>query len=716
MADINPSSHPAVAARFSWAAAIVALVLLAGFFAGRAFPFFASALELKITFPEGIADRNEPLLATGVFRAGDFLTVRYIDAKTAVLAYDAWGAGGPSSEPFALNPGSARTLRIEMPALGPKGEIARRGKRPLRVVLDGREVLHGDVSFHARKPAEIFFGNNPIGGNTAGGHFRGVLATPDGRVLQGGAESYFSWRTRAGCWFTEHPGQIAGVLLASVLAGWLARPIRRWFAAHRPSALPARLLFPHPIAPHRWAIGMMLACAVGFTWLISFGTFQIPYQESFGTFYDEQAKSILHGHLDVPEPSLSGEAFVVNGKVYGYFGPTPAILRMPFVLAGVGFGKLIRGFMLADYLACLAAAYALLCFAVRLLTGTGGWPSRVAVVVFIASIGFGSTLFFLGSRAYIYHEAILCGAAFALWSAYFSLRHLEAPQRRWWIASLVCGIAAMHARPPAGLFSLAILGGVAAVQLIAAWRRRQSWRTPLLIGALAAVGVTSFSGMSYLKFGTFDGSPFRYSVQYTPERRAKFGDKNFHVSNIGHNVDTYLFSSLHFDRRFPWIYFGETLRFHPDAKIDLEEAAGSLPLTAPAIFWLALLGGAWAAFWVPRFRLPLAILAFGVTPMALALFMAIVTSHRYTGDFCAFLIATAAFGLAALDAERPRLRRTVLTATALLGLAGGVVTFALALQFQRHDIWGVPEQVQRNYEQFRQKVDAWFGVLPPKGH
>ena len=106
----------------------------------------------------------------------------------------------------------------------------------------------------------------------------------------------------------------------------------------------------------------------------------------------------------------------------------------------------------------LVAAYVLLCHLTRVTCGPPAWPSRWAVALFAFAVGMGSTLFFLGARAYIYHEAILCGAAFALWSAYFSLRWLDAPARRgWWPGALVCGVAAVHARPPAGLFALAVL-------------------------------------------------------------------------------------------------------------------------------------------------------------------------------------------------------------------------------------------------------------------
>src|ERR687895_222770 len=48
-----------------------------------------------------------------------------------------------------------------------------------------------------------------------------------------------------------------------------------------------------------------------------------------GGFFDAQAHSLLDLRWDVPREVLSIEAFVVDGRSYMYFGPTPALLRLP---------------------------------------------------------------------------------------------------------------------------------------------------------------------------------------------------------------------------------------------------------------------------------------------------------------------------------------------------------------------------------------------------
>src|SRR5688572_16226316 len=253
---------------------------------------------------------------------------------------------------------------------------------------------------------------------------------------------------------------------------------------------------------HVWFAATAFLCTLAFAWIVTFGTFKLVAADSFGSFYDYQAASWLKGRWDVLEAALQGEAFVVNGKVYGYFGPTPALLRVPLVALGFGFAATTRVWMLLHFVSCLVAAYALLHEAAR-------WQSPVArvsawaVAIFTATVGLGSTLFFLGSRAYVYHEAILCGAGFALWSVYCALRFLRAPASRWWIGALICGILTVQARAPSGLFALLFLGAVAA------WRMGREIKTrprlvlpvrPGLIAGLTAAGLFSFNLVSYIKF------------------------------------------------------------------------------------------------------------------------------------------------------------------------------------------------------------------------
>jgi hypothetical protein len=700
--------------RAAWLVGFGTLILLAGAATWRSCPFLPGAITLGVTFPHGIADAVEPLMCTGIHGRSDFVVVKYLSETSAVLHYESWGAGGPTSAPFSFSPGQRQALRIEMPALAETGPVRPRERRPLRITLDGDDVLTGDVRFHRREPWQLYFGENPIGGNWRGHLFRGTLATEDGRVLGATWRDLFPWPERLGFWLRTQPWHLIAVLLASIAAGLATGPALAWRAAHPLPRQPMRVFAARTRPPHRWFALTALLCTAAFGTFVTHGTLRFVFPEEFGSFYDHQAASLLQGRLDVPESALGGESFIVDGRYYGYFGITPAILRLPFVASGVAFGELSRLYMTGYFLACLVAAYALLCHATRLLCGTGAWPSGWAVVAFILPTGLGSSLLFLGSSAYLYHEAILCGAALALWTIVCSLRYLHAPESRWWIPALVCGLLAIHARPSSGLFALCTVGTVALVHLLATHRaqRMSGWRRHLGVGLLAAAAILSFNGMSYLKFGSFGGSPFRYSVQYTPDRIAKFEGRNFHLSNLRHNIDVYLLRpDVYFRPRFPYVFPGATQPpAYPNARIDLEEPTLALPYAMPALFALAVAGGAWAFLAAPVLRVPLTVLAVAVAPMALALFTAIVTSHRYTGDFCPILIACGASGLAVLDADPTRWRRAWLALTSALAAASVVLTFLVSVHFQGEVVWGTPEDGKQNYERLRQAVDGFFGT------
>lgn len=471
-----------------------------------------------------------------------------------------------------------------------------------------------------------------------------------------------------------------------------------------------------------------MVCVVAFGWMLTFGTGRLFEADSLGNFYDYQAQSLLHRHWDVPEPALGGEAFVVAGKYFGYFGPTPSLLRFPLIAMGIGFGRLTRFMMLLDYAASLIAAYLLLRDAVR---RAGAEPIRPwLTALFTVSVGLGSTLFYLSSRAYVYHEAILCGAAFTLWSCWCTLRYFEQPASRWWIGGLGCGILAVQARPPSGLFALTCLGVAAAWHLVRSLRARRTGAydrgTPpaseartkshgrhLAIGLLSLLGVFTFNAVGYAKFGTFDGCPLRYHVQYTPQRLAAIEGRNFHLANLRFNADSYFWrSKVHISAHFPYgfVDYLNRLKDYPESKIDYRDPTLALPYAMPALVYLAAIAVAIALLRPTPARPAVALLCVSAIPFTLAMLMAIAVTQRYTGDFCPFLIALGAMGVSLIGGLGSRLK---IACVAVLMTSVGVGTIAeaaMTLHTQRAIVWGVPAEVQQQYRSWQHRIDTWFGV------
>src|SRR5438876_2707745 len=95
--------------------------------------------------------------------------------------------------------------------------------------------------------------------------------------------------------------------------------------------------------------GGICATAV-FTWVTFVGRADPLAPAALGSVYDAQARSLLHGHWDVPASALLFERFKVGGKFYAYFGPWPAVLRMPVVAFTDAFdGRLSRVSMLLAF-------------------------------------------------------------------------------------------------------------------------------------------------------------------------------------------------------------------------------------------------------------------------------------------------------------------------------------------------------------------------------
>jgi hypothetical protein len=702
------------------------LLLAGGLFAALAalcsydyLPPLPNPLALELILDRGSVGEPEPLLVSGHLGAADFLWVRRVDDTHVTFGYDSWARPEIRTEKSAALPaGQPLQVTITAPGLDQLHESLDDPPGQLRVTVAGTVVLEAEVHYYKRGSHEFWLGVNPLGGTGCGPELHGKLRLADGREVRGNIGEFISVRARLAGWLRHSRQVYLIVLLCAALAmGWIPR---RWFQTTTWRAWLGTM--GRATSQHRWFVGTTMVSALVFAWMITQGSFRFFEAEPFASFYDYQLSAFLQGQLNVPEEALGGEAFIFGGKIYGYFGPTPALLRLPFALLGFAFGELSRACMLAYFVAGLTGCYLLLRQAVRL--AGGGAPSDWATVVLVGNAGLGSSLFFLGSRAYIYHEAILCGAMLALFSCYFALRHLDAPTAaqgenaapRWWLWALGFGVLSLHARPPTGLFALTVLGCVSVAHLARELRARSTrgiYRH-LGIGALCIAGVLTFNGMSYLKFETFEGAPLRLSRPYDAERLAKIEGKSFHAANLPYGFYTYLVRpNLRVEKTFPWVFLVASTpgRHFPQAKIDLPDPTLALPFGMPVLFLLTTAGCVTAVLGVPTLRSAVMVVWLAVVPMGLALFAAVAAAQRYTGDFVPFLVCGAVLGLAALDRATGRRR------AGLRFLIGGVtvcalwVTFALTLHHQREMVWGVPESARQDYQALRHHIDHFFG--PP---
>ncbi len=702
---MNPARSP-----LRWLVALAVFVAVAALALWRYSPPLPATLTLDLELGNPGAGKSEPLVTSGRTQAGDFLFVRHIDERTVVFGYETWGSASLLSAPVLLPPDRKLRLEIALPAFTQiRGALTPPTDR-LRLTAAGVKLFDLTVPFRWRLAPEIRFGENTIGGTTCDATLTGRLRLIDGRELRGAPTALHGFRERIIAWLTvtRWPAVVALLLGVATFAVW-----PRLGACDWSSSLTTAV---GVVTRHRWFIATAALCLAPFAWLVTYGTLKFVAPETFNSFYDFQAVSLLQGRLDVPEESLSGEAFVFGGKIYGYFGLTPALLRLPLVIFEAPFAEFGRGFMLLYFTGALGASYLMLREAFRLAGRGEDPPPAWATVCFTASVGLGSTLFYLGSTGNVYHEAILCGAMFTLWTCWFALRHFAAPERRWWIGALVCGTLAVHARPPVGFFALTLVATLALAAALRDRHRAAGWRRPALIAALAGAGVFSFNVVSYAKFQTFEGCPLRYNVQYDATRLARIDGKQFHLVNVPIAVDTYLVQwNLHVEPTFPYLFIGATTpgREWLKTKIDYHDPTLGFPYAMPALFALATLGSLSAWFFRPALRWPLAATWAAGAPMSLAMFAAIAITHRYTADFCPLFIMAAALGLAAVASLAAPWRTLARTAFVVTTLASVLITFAITIHHQGKDAWGVPAEARSRYQGIRHAVDSALGFARP---
>ena len=98
-------------------------------------------------------------------------------------------------------------------------------------------------------------------------------------------------------------------------------------------------------APNLLPVTLVLTVVL---WLFTMtGGGDIFVKEVLGGAYDSQAEHFLRGDVGVDAAAIAHETMIVNGKVRMYFGPFPALLRIPlnFIYpAGHGKWSRISGF------------------------------------------------------------------------------------------------------------------------------------------------------------------------------------------------------------------------------------------------------------------------------------------------------------------------------------------------------------------------------------
>lgn len=384
-------------------------------------------------------------------------------------------------------------------------------------------------------------------------------------------------------------------------------------------------------------------------------------QDLQSDFYDLQAHSLLAGHWDVSPRALGLEGFHIDGKNYMYFGPVPALLRLPIAAVTHRFdGQLSQLSML------LAFAVAMF-FTVRLVVRTrrlvrADEPVSTlecwAVGAFVCVCG-ASVLLFLATRLIVFHEAEIWGVALAIGAFELLVAYLEKPRPLTLMGACAFATAAFLSRATVGVGPVAAIGLLAVAGLTAPTRRffamkenDRRGRGWLLLAL--AIPLVLYAYVNYAKFGTWFGLPFdsQFVTLVNAEHRRVLdanGGSLFGLQFLPTNLLQYLRpDAIGFPALWPWVRFPGPATIIGDVQYDRITPTTSVVAAMPLHAVLAIVG--FVAALSPRraretqmriLRAPLIGAAIGTIPVLVFGFMA----QRYLGDFVPLLVLLGAIGL-----------------------------------------------------------------------
>lgn len=414
-------------------------------------------------------------------------------------------------------------------------------------------------------------------------------------------------------------------------------------------------------------------------------------QRVFSNFYDIQARALLDGDLAVPAGSLGNEAFAVRGHEFLYNPPGPSLLRLPVLLVTDRFdGRLTALSMLVAY-GITVVLVALLVWRVRTLLRPAAvltrWEATGLGVLLVAATA-GSTMLYLGSVPWVFHEAYAWAIAMSIGVGHALIGVVARPSIRGALGVGAFTLGAVLSRATAGM---ACGAAVALAGLWLLWRGRSptpraGWSV-VVAGALPVlVGAT----VNWAKFR----HPWLFPIEdqvfsaVSASRRdaiAANGGDLFGVGLLRSTVPAYLRpDGIRFSGLFPFI----TLPAEPAGALggnvfDRTYRTGSVVAFMPLLVLLGVLGSVRAFRRDPSgatVGLRFAIGGLALVPVGV-LFGGYI-AHRYTSEFVPLLVVTAVVGAVDL-AERAEAatlsrRRLVLGGCAALAAFGVVANLAVA--------------------------------------
>jgi hypothetical protein len=340
-------------------------------------------------------------------------------------------------------------------------------------------------------------------------------------------------------------------------------------------------------APNLLPVTLVLSAVL---WLFTMtGGRDIFVQEVLGGAYDSQAEHFLRGDVGVDAAAIAHETMIVNGKVRMYFGPFPALFRVPLnFIYPAEHGKWSR---ISGFCAGLIALFAfagLVGTALRsspLSSRARNWIGNACMIGF----ALGSPLLLLLGNLSIYDEAIIWGFAWSVAALYFVCRSRTnegAALTRSLLGFSFCAGAALLSRATFGA-PFVLIAPLLAIRLF----HRQPIRNMIALLLPLGVALVFYLFLSYARFGDFSGMNMRYNIN--PVQR-DFAIKHglFRIERVPYSfADYFVLRSPKLQREAPFLKANRRDYHHEDLYVmPFTETYSSLLWSSSWILLGAVIG------------------------------------------------------------------------------------------------------------------------------
>jgi hypothetical protein len=354
------------------------------------------------------------------------------------------------------------------------------------------------------------------------------------------------------------------------------------------------------------------------------------------------------------------DASLYHGKYYLYFGPTPALLMLPWrVLTG---HPLPQRLAVAAFAAAGLVALALLLEGVRRKTFPAVGPGTAAAVLLAAL--FASWLPVTLRRPEVWELPLVAACACLWWALYFLWRCLSAPGGARWALATGGALALLLGSRPTGIGAAAVL-----LVLLVDLRHPLS-RRPLLAGAVVAAGGLVLLAYNEARFDHWLEFGQRYQLWGADERQVR----HFSLSYVPFNAWVYLLGVPALSPYFPFVMTVPPGN-EPPGYIGIDEMHGALLALPVQLAALAALAWAWTHRRDPAtgpLRRTIWAAALSSLWAAALLFCFAGAASRYISELVAGSTVAAALGLLALASGFPGGRAG--NVLRLLALCAGIWT------------------------------------------